>query len=184
MPTETDATNEKDQGQIEIDYMKEDPVSAYNSLNKIIDELDNNPEENETILNNAYDIKKYYEENNTFLTEQFKWIKSFLFPEEQSALPEFVPNEPLEPIDDPEDEKRREAAIAAIKAKQKLRDEEAPGATPIPDNIVLPSAAEEIETLSESGKVSLEGGEISPPDEIIAPDSSPSGEELIDEKIE
>lgn len=174
---DTEATNENDMGHIELPHMKDDPESAYSALLKIIDHLNNIPEDNEDILNNALEIKAYYEENSTFLEGQFEWIKMAITPQKEE-LPEFIPNEPLEPIDDPEDEKRKADAIERIKANQKLRDEEAPGSTPAPDSVVLPTVAEDIEKFSETGKVVLEGGE------IATPDVSPSGEELTDEKAE
>ena len=140
----TEALNEEDMGKIELPHMKEDSESAFVALNKIIDELDDNPEDNQGILDNAYEIKSYYEENHTFLVDQFEWIKSFT--KSDDSLPEFIPNESPEPVDDPEADKiAMEKSISDIKARQASRDSEDPSKQ---ESVVLSSASQEIENYS------------------------------------
>lgn len=154
-----------------ISTMDGNVESAYQGLLRIIENLKSRENVNENLLNRALDLKAHYEKTKNFSPEQYSWIDSFLNPP-SSPLPEFEPKPTSEPIIDPEGDAKRLKELQA-KRRQEIESRASqvpsikPGGTPEPVIVEETLSEEEIEDVME---------------DVIEPDSSPTGEEQTDER--
>lgn len=123
--TPVDNSNDDDQGQIDMDQIEFDLDVLLGHLDRIIENLENNPEDNQAVVDNANSIKDYHEQNGALLPDHVSWIQSFVEPEIE-PMPEIVLNEPNEPVYDPLDAQRHADMLAARKKKQLDREAEDP----------------------------------------------------------
>lgn len=143
--------------------------SAYLSLLRIIEELKKRETPNDEMLERALSIKKHYDNSKDISEEQYAWIDMFINPPTPPLPgPEvMLPGEPSEPILEPEkDAERIKKRDAELIERIKSRDAEAPS--------------------NESSTVPVEEEQDIPDEvieDIIEPDSSPSGEDQTDEKL-